>query len=278
MFYFPYTYHTPNADLSDAQRSLLARIDTPTITSNSASQPSEIRSLLDMTEEEVQATLERYAKHKERSHNTYYGIHLPELNVRLNLGLQLASFPEPAEDDPFAPYPQLDNTNPIEIIYLGNSMLERLKTTGKETHLANLPTSWNAGCGGDKTENVIYRFTSGMYQILAQPAATSNIRLWILASGTNNLRPKAPFKTSDADSWRILLESCLRIAPESKVLACDMFYRKDIPDEIVDSSNEKLKEVIRRVNEELVGSGGEERVVWVEARDRIGKDVLVDHV
>jgi hypothetical protein len=231
-----------------------------------------------MTDVEFLPALENCAKYKERSHNTYQNIHLPELNVRCGLGLNISEPSDLAENDPFAPKPDLGNTNPIAVVYLGNSMLERLKTTGYETQLARLSTSWNAGCGGDKNENVIYRMTSGTYRALAQPSSAPNIKLWILASGTNNLRPKAPFRPLDVESWQLLLESCLRIAPDSKVLACDMFYRKDIPDEIVDQSNEKLKEVVRGINEELVKRGMEERVMWVEVRNSIGKHMLVDNV
>lgn len=231
-----------------------------------------------MADTEFLLALENYSKYKERSHNTYENVHLPELNTRCKLGLNTSEAARPSEDDPFASKPDLHNTNPIEVVYLGNSMLERLKTTGSETQLAKLSSSWNAGCGGDKNENVIYRLAKGTYHALAQPPCASNIKVWILASGTNNLRPKAPFRPSDVESWQVLLESCLRIAPECKVLACDMFYRKDIPDEIVDQSNEMLKEVVRIVNEGFAGHGVEERVIWVEAKNKIGKPLLVDHV
>jgi sugar phosphate isomerase/epimerase len=175
--------------------------------------------------------------------------------------------------DPYAPLPDLTNKNPPEVIYLGNSMLERLKTTGKHTPLAQLPTSWNAGCGGDKNENVVLRLQLGMYDLLKHNAART-IKLWVLASGTNNLHPKRKFRESDVQSWRVLLEACLRIAPESVVLACDMFYRKDVPDGVVDESNGLLEEVVRSVNVEL----GAERVKWVQLRREMGKEMLVDHV
>lgn len=152
-------------------------------------------------------------------------------------------------------------------------MLERLKNTGSHTALAQLPSSWNAGCGGDKTENVLYRFQLGMYDILKQHAGNS-IKLWILASGTNNLHRKRKFREKDVQAWRVLVETCLRIAPESVVVACDMFYRKDVPDGVVDDSNALLAEVVGRVNEEL----GVERVKWLQCREQIGQDVLVDHV
>jgi len=229
----------------------------------------------------------QHSKFKERSEKTYHTIHLPELNERLNLNLSLPPLPTSApENDPFAAQPDLQNKNKIEVIYLGNSMLERLKTTGKCTRLAQFSTSWNAGCGGDKNANVAHRLSQGMYSVLrkaqeqAEERRTSNcnIKAWVLVSGTNDLRPKRSFVQSECESYKVLIDACLRIAPGSRVLACAMFYRKDIADEIVDESNGMLKKVVEKVNEELVRSGGEEQVRWVEAPKRLGKEMLVDHV
>ncbi|KAF2262018.1 hypothetical protein CC78DRAFT_535081 [Lojkania enalia] len=223
------------------------------------------------------------AKFKQRSYNTYHTVHLPELNTRLGLNLNLV-LSKPSTEDPFTCPPDLTNISKIQVLYLGNSMLERLKTTGKNTRLGILEAAWNAGCGGDKNENVLFRLADGMYDILEHQSSDGNgsgnldLKVWLLASGTNNLRPKAPFRDSDVASWRLLVEACLRIAPRSKVIACDMFYRNDVPDRIVDESNDMLKEVVGDVNRELVGKGDEERIVWVDGRHRIGKDALVDHV
>lgn len=164
-------------------------------------------------------------------------------------------------------------------------MLERLKTTGKSTRIAQLAQSWNAGCGGDKNENIMYRLSQGLYSTLAseqrKDASKCDIKLWILASGTNNLHPKRVFRDADVKSWKMLVEACLRIAPRSGVVACDMFYRMDVPDEVVDGSNELLKGVVDHVNRELEETSGEEagrRVEWVESRKLISKEMLVDHV
>lgn len=157
---------------------------------------------------------------------------------------------------------------------LGNSMLERFKSTGAAARLRNLESAWNAGCGGDKNENVLYRLEQGLYGMLkvAQQTADGkcNIKLWILASGTNNLHPKRAFRASDVESWKLLVEACLRIAPKSRVVACDVLYRQDIPDGIVDASNQSLKECLDGINDE--------RVTWVGARHMISKEMLVDKV
>lgn len=239
---------------------------------------------LEFSDENFLANLQTFSKFKQRSHQTYQNVHLPELNARLNLNLEIPTLPAISEDDPFAPHPDLSNTSKIEVVYLGNSMLERLKTTGRATNLGRLQTAWNAGCGGDKNENVLYRLLQGTYTILKKAQSqekrsqSSDIKLWILVSGTNNLHPKRPFQESDIASYRRLVKACLKIAPASKVLAGDMFYRKDIPDEIVENSNEMLKCVVEQMNNRFVENGGQKRILWVEARDLVGKDVLVDHV
>lgn len=225
--------------------------------------------------------LQDLSKFKQRSHDTHHNVHLHELNTRLSLGLDLplaSSNVAQVEEDPFDPTPDFSNKNPINVIYLGNSMLERLKTTGENTKLAKLDVAWNAGCGGDKNENVIYRLEQGLYAILktAQEGSSGrcDIKLWVLASGTNNLHPKRGLREKDIESWKALVEACLKIAPESMVLACVVFYRQDIENRLVDEGNEMMKKAVEELNRQM----GNERVKWVEARYLISKEMLDDHV
>ncbi|KAF2639082.1 hypothetical protein P280DRAFT_481838 [Massarina eburnea CBS 473.64] len=242
---------------------------------------------LQMTDADFLAKMEKLAKSKKRSHDTYHNIHLPELNARLNLGLDIAQPPEVTpEDDAFAARADLSNKGKIGVVYLGSSMVERFKTTGIETKLGALGkrgVAWNAGCGGDRNENVLFRFGLGMYDYLKSAQFDSDnegchVRIWVLSSGTNNLHAKRTFRDNDVASWRLLVEACLRIAPGSRVLACDVQYRKDIKKEIVDENNGILVRVVEEVNRELVDAGWGKRVVWVVSRSLLGEDMLIDHV
>ncbi|KAL5426942.1 hypothetical protein PMIN04_001664 [Paraphaeosphaeria minitans] len=202
-------------------------------------------------------------------------VHWPELDARLGLHFEVPKYSPPSSqasdtrDDPLTTQPDLSNTSKIKVIYLGNSMLERLKTTGTSTNLGRLAESgtvWNAGCGGDKTENVNFRLSDkgdGMYLPLEQHG---HVKLWVIVSGTNNLPPKKPFRAAEAEAYRLLLQACVRIAPKSKVIACDMFYRKDIPDAILDESNAMLKTVVQETNQTVSGHMREEKQCITDGR------------
>ncbi|KAI4960331.1 hypothetical protein J4E86_001953 [Alternaria arbusti] len=267
--------------------------------SNAASSiPTDAKTnFLHLSDAEFLEKLQSFAKFKERSHQTHHQVHVPELTARLQLDTPL---PTPSEDAsppaPDAPVPNLSNTSPISVVYLGNSMLERFKTSGITTDIGKLGdtgVAWNAGVGGDSSQNVAYRLTESLYSILKNAKKdVSDIKLWILASGTNSLQKKRAFRKQDVESWRVLVEACLRIAPESTVLACDMSYRLDIPDAIVDQSNEMLREVIGEINgalrvekehklqtyEARTERDREDKVKWVDTRHMFIKNMLDDHV
>jgi hypothetical protein len=72
-----------------------------------------------------------------------------------------------------------------------------------------------------------------------------------------------------ARSWELLVQACRRIAPKSKVLCCNVFYRSDVGDGLVDAGNEMMKGPVEDMDD---------GVVWVAARRKMGQDMLVDHV
>jgi len=138
-------------------------------------------SWLALSEEEFLASLHAHAKVKQRSRDTLHHVHFPELNQRLHLNLDIPPRPSSSNDDedPFASHADLSNPRKIEIVYLGHSFLERFKTTGRATRLGNLGaegTAWNAGCGGDKIENIVWRMSQGMYEHL------KSVSDWTLSS------------------------------------------------------------------------------------------------
>ncbi|KAF9180600.1 hypothetical protein BGZ51_006080 [Haplosporangium sp. Z 767] len=207
---------------------------------------------------------------KERSHTTYHSIHLPELAY---VPSKVPEFTKDSQTSHQVPVPppvshNIKTLTPIETVLIGDSMLERLKTTGASTALAQHPGSFNAGCGGDKIENVLYRL-SFMTPHLERCA----IKLWVVMVGTNNLRKKG-LRPSDVPLYRLLLQALLRMAPGSKILACEVFQRKDIEDRYVDEANRMIREMVQEMNTNV----GEERIFWSEAPIQVTKDHLEDHV
>jgi lysophospholipase L1-like esterase len=191
---------------------------------------------------EIRTLFQASMKFKSRSHDTHHSTHLPELTSSAS--------------------------GSMNVVFIGDSMFERLKTTGINTKLASLPTSFNAGIGGDKIENVLYRLDLGLLDLLEK----KNVKLWVVMVGTNNL--KKALKGVEVERYRLLLQALLRIAPKSRVFVCGVFRRKDIDDQFVESSNEMLRGLVDEMNGKLAA----ERLSWVEAPVGITKDRLADHV
>lgn len=190
-----------------------------------------------------QEVIATYGKYKARSHNTTNEIHLQELEQR--------------KDEPF------------DVVLIGDSMLERLKTTGASTKTAHMPSAFNAGVGGDKIENVLYRLgTLGMMTKLSD----KGVKLWVVMIGANNL--KKALKPEEIKLYRLLLQALLKMSPTGKIISCEIFKRKDIDDAHVDESNRLLQGVVKEMNDSL----GEERIFWQAAPASITKDNLQDHV
>lgn len=176
------------------------------------------------------------------------------------------------------------------VMLLGDSLLERMTTTGQSHSLHPWPSEqmlsqmqlnrinssrglamqkiihrtsavFNAGCGGDKIENILYRllgdeensFTTeglsdeahgqlfhGLFDTLAK--RKTQVKLWVVHAGTNNLHEKKGLTDASVYAMRVLLRTLFRIsAPETHVLVTALFYRKDIRNELIDQANARLK-------------------------------------
>ncbi|KAL3301703.1 SGNH hydrolase [Colletotrichum asianum] len=193
-----------------------------------------------------------YGKYKQRSHETSLERHLVEL-----------------ENNPAQP----------SIVLLGDSMIERMITTGlspsfdpwpsttmmsdetmaqkqpqaSSAKLARLQGVFNAGVGGDKFENVIYRLTGSSDPSrplggLLDALRNRNVKLWVVHMGTNNLHPKRGLRDSDLALLRLIVEALLGMG--GKILLVGLFRRKDINDELVVKANENYLKLVRQFQEE----------------------------
>jgi len=224
---------------------------------------------------EFRKLLQAEMKFKRRSHDTYHDTHIPELRNR-QAQLLKGSAPNAASTDSSS-VNQLqtlsppDGPAPIDTVLIGDSMLERLKTTGAHTQIAHLSSSFNAGVGGDKIENVLYRLDLGMMDLLEE----QSVKVWVVMVGTNNLKKSHRLLPNEVQCYRLLLQSLLSISPKSQIIACELFKRKDMPDQYVGESNELLRIMLKDFDKNL---GFGQRIYWFEAPLGITKEHLVDHV
>ncbi|KAH6653162.1 SGNH hydrolase-type esterase domain-containing protein [Truncatella angustata] len=189
------------------------------------------------------------------------------------------------------------------IVLLGDSMIERMQTTRTTPGLHSWPSETflddaslknltltsgaeierlqgvlNAGVGGDKYENILYRLLGdparqlrGLTDVLSQ----NNITLWVIHAGTNNLRSKRGLSDESVDLMRLLLQAVLRISkPGTNILVTGLFYRTDILDRLVSDANAKLKLLVRSMN----GRSEKKRIVFVPPPTSVGGEHLEDHV
>ena len=198
--------------------------------------------ITNLSTEEAQKVVAVHGKFKARSHDTNIETHFPELDERAG--------------------------EQFEVVLIGDSMLERLKTTGTSTRIAQMKSMFNAGVGGDKIENVLYRLgTLGMMLKLSD----RNVKLWIVEIGTNNL--KKALNPKEIELYRLLIRTLLKMSPLSRIIACEIFKRKDIDDGHVDGSNRLVQGMVKELNDSL----REERIIWVDAPE-VTDEMLDDHV
>jgi hypothetical protein len=228
-----------------------------------------------LSKSEFRKLLQAEMKFKTRSHDTYHKTHVPELKSRQEQLLEDNESNKDSTDSSSVEKnepPLLTNVPAaIDIVLIGDSMLERLKTTGAQTQIANLHSSFNAGVGGDKIENVLYRLDLGMMDLLEE----RNVKIWVVMVGTNNLKKTHPLLAAEVQRYRLLLQSLLLISSRSQIIVCEIFKRKDIGDQYVEESNWLLRDMLNEFHKNL---GGGQRTLWVEAPLGITKDHLVDHV
>lgn len=179
-------------------------------------------------------------------------------------------------------------TKPVSVVLFGDSMIERMLTTGHcqnfkpwpsetmlpETDLQALNDARrnvggtsvsrkyevaNFGCGGDKIENMLYRLVGdanndlkGLVLKLSSSkggmAARKRQKLWVVQAGSNNLHSKKGLTDASLKALDILLRLLFQANdPGSKFLLTGLFYRKDVPNDLVDKANTAMKELVAKL-------------------------------
>ena len=138
----------------------------------------------------------------------------------------------------------IQQKRPIDTLLLGDSMIERFKTTGAETfRRSRLNGSVNAGVGGDKIQNVLWR----LHQGLLNGIAPSRV---IIMIGTNNIQQDSP--EAVAEGIRAIVDFIQTTYPPKKdgdklistvkITICSVLPRKE---------KEKVIKKIEQLNDQL---------------------------
>lgn len=122
----------------------------------------------------------------------------------------------------------------------------------------------NFGCGGDKIQNILYRVVGetnleGLGHAMrgSGPPKGGIVRrwsqkMWVIHAGTNNLHPKQGLRDVDLRAMDVLLRTLHHLSRRgTKFLVTGLFYRKDIPRELVDKANVDLQDLVARLDQEL---------------------------
>jgi hypothetical protein len=184
---------------------------------------------INLTDSNFLILLRGSAKYKERSAQTHDSVHFPLSTIR------------PSEQ--------------IWCLLLGDSMLERLLTTGSHTTLGNgrFPHIFNAGVGGDRIQNVLYRLeTKGLFHELK----IRGVKHAVLQMGTNDLKPKRGLSSDALRQYALVLEAMHRASPKVKVLVTGLMPRKDVAQGFIDHSNAGLQHLVQDYNALMDGTSG----------------------
>lgn len=185
----------------------------------------------DLSDADFAALLQNSGKYKERSDKTHHSVHAPLILEK--------------------------SSEPIWCLLLGDSMLERFKTTGIHTELGQrtFPEICNVGVGGDRIQNVLYRLGSkGLFQGLKSRV----VKHVILQMGTNDLRPKRGLNSQALEQYGLVLEAVHRAAAEVRILVTGLMPRKDVEQSFTDQSNVDLQQLVQDLNGLMDKTSGEQ--------------------
>ena len=151
------------------------------------------------------------------------------------------------------------------ILFLGDSMMERWLTTGKSfwnNELSKYPIM-NAGVGGDRIENLLWRITTnpGILDV----ASYSTIFLMI---GTNNIEKSKPENVATA--IQSLLQTIFDKQPNVKrVILYGLTLRSDVP-------HHKIADLNRLLSELCAQSTFNSRLTFTSFSDKLNEDRYFD--
>jgi lysophospholipase L1-like esterase len=152
----------------------------------------------------------------------------------------------------------------IDVYFLGDSITRRWGTS--DAQYADLLANWrenfhgwnagNFGWGGDTTQNILWRITSGELDGV-------NPKAIVILAGTNNVgnRPGDDAKAEDvARGVAAIVAECQRRAPEAQIILTAIFPRND---------NIAVMPTINAINDRLSKLADGDKVRWLNVNDKL---------
>jgi beta-glucosidase len=138
-----------------------------------------------------------------------------------------------------------------EILLIGDSITHGWENTGKEVweqYFGEYGT-YNIGFGGDRTENVLWRFGHGEIDGIQPEVA-------VLMIGTNNTGHRQDPPECTASGVGLIVEQLSKKLPDTHILLLAVFPRADSPDG-------EFKKLNAQINEHIETLGEKENVTFL---------------
>lgn len=133
-----------------------------------------------------------------------------------------------------------DNGGKIDLLFIGDSITQGWEKEGVATwekHYAKR-NAFAIGFGGDRTENVLWRFHHGALENMSP-------KLIVMMIGTNNTGHRHEDPKTTAAGIKNLLGELKQRLPDSKVLLLAIFPRDEQPDGFLRNINNKVNDIIK---------------------------------
>jgi lysophospholipase L1-like esterase len=231
-------------------------------------QQSQAALLHALSDDQLLSALTAAAKKKDRSHTTHVAEHMP---------LLVAGAP-----------------GDIKLLMLGDSLFERCAPdervsrakghTGSHTKLAKalFPYVFNAGVGGDRIPNVLYRMIIGLLKALHDRRVSNAI----LHVGTNDLqRIDQALTSAKADvlldkfirHYGFMVAALQKACPGVNILVTGLMFRRDIAGHRIKEVNGSLEQLVAEFAASGLHDSTKGKIEFMQPI-AIGEDDLVDNV
>ncbi|KAH7377220.1 SGNH hydrolase-type esterase domain-containing protein, partial [Plectosphaerella cucumerina] len=193
--------------------------------------------------------LRKHALFKQRSYDTSINDHLPLLGSRRSKSLVvllgdsiIERMATTCESQSFQPWPSE--------MWVGNAALESFRDQAS-CSIRRLSGVFQAGVGGDKLQHIMYRLVGDGDASRPMPGLLEalehyDVPLWVIHAGSNNIHRRRGLADGDIECLHLLLSAVA--SRGRRVLLTGLFYRKDVPRDVIDAANDEYLKLIRRLN------------------------------